>query len=271
MKIAKHKSKTAYPPVAAAAPKTYYKLGEIEAIAQKDFPTDFESIIDVNQLQWQTGECISEGLHKTSLFLGYIVCNDGEIVKVSACMMDAGRVELYARGVKLRREDHTELFLQGPWEYLAEEAFRAPMTNLKALVGYYFLVAGLLEMVWVDKKSWFKSLKVACRLVGLGVVLGEEEEEEEEEIEGRSEVGEVRSEEIGYEGGDEGDGDSVGGPGEGLDVDGLEEDGDGIDKGEVARILQRLLSSARAKNSHWTQHVEDELLEAWPGVKAHWK
>jgi len=267
MKTAKHKSKTAYPPVAAAAPKTYYNLSQIEAIAQKDFLTEFESIIDVNELQWQTGECIGEGLHKTSLFLGYIVWNDGDIVKVSGCMTDAGRVELYARGTKLRREDHTELFLQEPWEYLAEEIFRAPMSNLKALVGYYFLAAELVEMVWVNKESWFESLKVACRLVGLGVgtlVLDEENEEE-------SEVGEVGDEEMGYEGGDEGGGDSVGGPGEGLDVDGLEEDGDGIDRGEVARILQRLLSSARAKNSHWTQHVEDELLEAWPGVKAHWK
>jgi hypothetical protein len=243
------------PAITRAIADNYYTLAAIEDIADKDFSNEFNAIIDVEELPWTTERYDAITMCEKALFLGYIEIG-GATCKVVALMTLGGRVGLYARGAKLSRADHPKIYLQEPWVYLTETVKRAPLENLHALCAYYFVAAQHVEKIWVEKTSFFKTLKTACKLVGRGLgTLGEEEEEEKAAVKEVEEGGAVQAADSGDSGGEY--------------AEGTEEEG--IDEEVVAKLLQRLVGFAQGKNAHWAERVEDELAVAWPSVKKHWK
>ncbi|KAF2027660.1 hypothetical protein EK21DRAFT_114596 [Setomelanomma holmii] len=78
-KVTKSKRKPAKPATIA-----YYNLTKITQVAQTDFPTEFASVIDVDDIPWHTEKQDMTGFCDKTIFLGYIAWDDGTVAKLSA-------------------------------------------------------------------------------------------------------------------------------------------------------------------------------------------
>jgi len=160
--------------VPKARAESHYNLTEITQIAEQHFPSEFESLIDVDEIQWHDEKYEMATFAPKSIFLGFTK-RDGSVVKVSAYITTKGVVELYAKAHKLQRDDYGRIRLQEPWVHASEGDRRSKLRKIKALCAWYFLAAGLVDEIYIEKDNWFKTFKQACKRVGEGMETVEED------------------------------------------------------------------------------------------------
>ncbi|KAF1846539.1 uncharacterized protein K460DRAFT_267077, partial [Cucurbitaria berberidis CBS 394.84] len=148
----------------------YYNADQIRAIANENFPDEYNAIPDADQLPWEQQDDTAT-FHKETLFIGYVKI-DNMIWKVSAYMLrSTGEIHLYRNGMRLTRADNAHLRLGIPWSYLREGGERPHLRDLQVLCQNYFVGAEFAVGVKVKDGSWFKRLSLACKAVGEGLGL----------------------------------------------------------------------------------------------------
>lgn len=232
---------TNVPITTKAVANSFYNKQQVAAIAEREFPSELYSVLDVEELAWSEGSQDPTIYCSRTIFLGYIH-QDGGPRKVSAYMRDTGCVELYAQHAQLGRRDFPAIHLLGPWAALAEKDPRARLERLFALCAYYFLEAGLVEWIWVKKPSFFTTLMLACVHSAKAVEAMEEG------------------------GGEEADGLQASDGGEGAGED--DEDGE-VDVVRLSRVFQGYVALTQFSGGD-AEELRGELLEAWPQAEKFW-
>lgn len=235
--------------ITKAVANRFYNKQQVAAIAEREFPSELYSILDVEELAWSEGSQDPTIFCARTIFLGYIQ-QDGGPRKVSAYMRDTGCVELYAQHAQLGRRDFPAIHLLGPWAALAEKDPRAKLERLFALCAYYFLEAGLVEWIWVKKPSFFTTLKIAC--VHSARAVAEIEGEGGEEADGLQGSG--------------GEEEAGSGGGEGVGED--DEDGE-VDVVRLSRTFQSYVALTQFSGGD-AEELRREFLEAWPQAEKFW-
>jgi hypothetical protein len=150
------------------APTGSYATATIVEIAEHFFLGEYDALIDHSQLVWQ--DLNVAGVTKEGLFISYITTTTGRIVKVLAGLTSDGAIRFCMDDTPIDSRLHGRLFrLSTPWTPLMEHKARPQLVMLQMMVQLFFAQAGFGNGVKVEKSSWFRSLEIACRVMGLSM------------------------------------------------------------------------------------------------------